>query len=253
MKNWINSKENKTLIFPAAFLCLLFLAVSPAFADYYSVVGTLGEGTIDLNDDAFVKLDSHFNSSAFSDPVVEHDSDGLAYGSIQFSQIPYFEFNSTLYFQFIFDSKESNTRGTSPEIWIDDIVVSAGLTSPAIWSLDQSIILNAGTDPSSWTESWANAGGDMALYVPVYHFAEMGLTGSDYLYLAVEVSYSDNGSDKWLVLAYGTAIADGGYFFDLTDSILDPNHPVPIPSTMLLLGSGLAGLGLLGFRRRKRV
>jgi len=94
-------------------------------------------------------------------------------------------------------------------------------------------------------------------------FAQLSLYNSDKDEVAGDGGFlynyvSDGDGDHWE--DSGTLIAwlwfdegDRGVFEAVLNNYADVYSPVPVPSTMLLLGSGLAGLGVIGRRFRKMV
>jgi hypothetical protein len=220
-------------------LCLSMLM--PSMASAIIVEGT--DSNKPLNDDAYADGTSTAASSNFNQEIMTLGNETKS-GGVLFSEIPYFDFSSTLYFQFIYDMQETGGKdlGGRP-LSIDDIVVSANTTT--VWDYDEStygsILLNSTTN---FTNTPLSAGGDMDLYIPVALFNDLGLTGSDTLTLTVTQSDANNGTDEWIFLGSGS-----GTFFGTADEIID-SSAVPVPAAMWLFGSGL--LGLVGMARRKK-
>lgn len=239
-----NNMKNKTGFITAVFFCLFMLMTSPASA--LTIVDSSNfEVDLDSGVPGAYITDSAAPSNQFNQELFTSGNE-IKSGTILFSEIPYFSFENTRYFQFVYDMQETGGAGVGGrQVNIDDIVVSATggtlASSTVLWNFDQttngSIILNSA---SPFTTTPLGAGGDMELYVPVSLFVGYGLTGSDSLTLTVTQSLSDNGTDEWVVLGSGN-------FFGSDEPISN----VPIPPAVWLFGSGLLGLGLLGGRRKK--
>jgi hypothetical protein len=157
---------------------------------------------------------------------------------VAFSDIPYFSFENTRYFRFVYDLQESGSAG-SEEVSIGNIEISVvGISDPdSFWSFNDTILLNSKTP---YSNSPLENGGDLELNVPVSLFVDYELTGSNEIIFTITQTLSDDGKDEWVLLSSGN-------FFDPEDPIV-----VPIPPAVWLFGTGLLGLGLLGRRRKNR-
>lgn len=94
----------------------------------------------------------------------------------------------------------------------------------------------AGLGGSSARVSWTNGS-----------TASFELTGS-----GVNGAFLDGGPASTALVANSlNSTVSGRYVFRVRNGVVEQQPTVPEPTTVLLLGSGLLGVGLVGIRRRK--
>lgn len=234
----------KNFFIRTCLLCIFTLSANPVFSLTITDSSSFKES---LNGGAII-TDSAADPNTFSNEFwVYGDSASLISNQdinpprdLLLGEIPYLNLDGFDYFYFVYDLQETGQAG-SKLVWIDDIVITSG--TKTIWDFDQgtygSIILN---ETTPFSDTPLGDGGDLALYLPLSLFS--GLTPESEIIFSARQSNSDNGKDEWVITGVGL------FILDTIDPVV-PTTPVPEPSTFLLLGAGLAGLGFLVRRRKK--
>lgn len=177
---------------------------------------------------------------AKSDPNFTH--------SLTFGELAVVTVNNTDYYLFLLDIDEPNA-GPKRDISLDEVKIYVGdapdladlSTTTLKWSMDGAgdavVYLNGGA------LSPGNGGDDMQMLVPTSFF--VGVDPNKYMYF-----YTKFGA----TLAADTNMDADASFEEwrayLSDTPPPPPPPIPEPTTMLLLGSGLAGT--VAARMRKK-
>ena len=162
--------------------------------------------------------------------------DGTASSTpITFSSAPTTYLGGMRYFVFVLDAQEP---GSNQAISLDNMSIS--VNNVTIWSTTDTLLLNS---RSPLTLTPQGNGADMAFYIPVAVFNNLGLTGSSTFVFTVTQSQSSGGNEEWEFTDRGipTAIT----FFAPGETIVDV--VVPEPSTTVLAFSSL--LALAGFAK----
>lgn len=148
---------------------------------------------------------------------------------------------SELYFVLSYDLQET---GQGHHLQVQQFTLKVG--NNVIWTSTDYIDMNA-TTPSTLTPQ--GNGADMAVFIPVWAFNNLGLTGSSQLTLSVYQFDADNGNDEWILTDFG--VKTPIRYFNPNEPIYSPtpgggNNAVPEPSTVALA----CGIGALALRRR---
>lgn len=150
---------------------------------------------------------------------------------------------SELYFAMTYDAQET---GNNESLRITEFYLSVGNT--VVWSATDDIELNA-TSPFTLTP--LGNGGDLVVYIPVWAFNGLGLTGASQLTLTSRQINTHNGRDEWILSDYGIKLPIRT--FGANEPIWSPlpggggggsgPETVPEPATSALVAGALAWLG----------
>jgi hypothetical protein len=170
---------------------------------------------------------------------------------IQLSALPIFTFNGINYYSFFLDINENNNTALDQFLTLDKLVVLTSATAnqsttplptgTVRWEMNaaDNIGLNFNLEPGSGRA-------DMEFLVPVSNFA--GVAQTDFVYL---YSMFGSGGINPANLPPGNyGNSDGFEEWSLGRSNAGPPPTIPEPTSLVLLGTGLAGVA---FAARKRL
>jgi hypothetical protein len=243
----------------------LFLAVaSNSYGGYITIsgytpntalsgIGSSGNALTGAYIDAYYAGDPTWPSTFNNNFLVMGDETKQS-SPLAFSTVPYVTgLLGELYFMFTFDSQE--TQQGVP-LALNEIRLL--INGTAVWTSTQEILVNGnlgsnglpdGTYPDDalQTAKPLGNGADLSVFIPVWFFNGMNLTGNSTFVFEVTETLNSNGNDEWKMV---TSSYPGTAFFQPNTPINSPVPPqVPEPSTAIAMAAGLA---MLAYRRAKK-
>lgn len=245
-----DNMKSKTVTVSAIFFCLFLLVVSPASADMIPVSmsdrGTVGSPVTRSTDDFLSGSTTEYQLLGSGAYAREDDGVQIAWYITQDVGTQEFTYTYTI--------TDQNGGAMSRDLshWLLEV-------SPGAVMADFSITTVEGIDTR--TADAGNPGLGGSLYSIKWEEGDFDQNDQPYVFSFETFrqpvwgsAYAKSGSGVYAQnygLAQGISPGDSGWDKTMFIAVPDSSH-VPIPGSVLLLGSGLLGLGALGWRRRRK-